>query len=198
MEKRNKTITIHQPNFFPWYPFFQKMEQADIFVILENCQFEKNNFQNRFNMDGKWYTMSTNKHLLPIIDKKYSNCYDDWSSIKRKLPEYSELLDSFDDLVEDSISDTNYNIIMKIREQLSIKTEVVRDYPTSLRSTERLVDICLRHGATKYISGLGGRNYLNIKKFSDADIEVVFQKEECMKKVPILKILKNDNYKQGK
>ena len=81
---------------------------------------------------------------------------------------------------------------MKIREQLSIKTEVVRDYPTSLRSTERLVDICLRHGATKYISGLGGRNYLNIKKFSDAD------KEECMKKVPILKILKNDNYKQGK
>ena len=123
-------------------------------------------------MDGKWYTMSTNKHLLPIIDKKYSNCYDDRSSIKRKLPEYSELLDSFDDLVEDSISDTNYNIIMKIREQLSIKTEVVRDYPTSLRSTERLVDICLRHGATKYISGLGGRNYLNIKKFSDADIEV--------------------------
>ena len=23
-------VTIHQPNFMPWYPFFQKMEEADI------------------------------------------------------------------------------------------------------------------------------------------------------------------------
>ena len=56
-------IAIHQPNFMPWYPFFQKVESADIFVILSNCQFEKNNFQNRFNIDDRWYTMSTNKGL---------------------------------------------------------------------------------------------------------------------------------------
>ena len=25
-------ISIHQPNFIPWYPFFQKMKKSDIFV----------------------------------------------------------------------------------------------------------------------------------------------------------------------
>ena len=38
-------VAIHQPNFFPWYPYFEKILRADIFVILQNCQFEKNNFQ---------------------------------------------------------------------------------------------------------------------------------------------------------
>ena len=44
------TITIHQPNFMPWYPFFEKIQQADIFVLLGHCQFEKNGFQNRFSI----------------------------------------------------------------------------------------------------------------------------------------------------
>ncbi len=78
----SKVVSIHQPNFFPWYPFFHKLKQADMFVILENCQFEKNNYQNRFNLGGKWYTMSTNKHLLPIVEKKYSNHLEDWAKIK--------------------------------------------------------------------------------------------------------------------
>ena len=66
-------ITIHQPNFFPYYPFFQKMEEADIFVILTYCQFEKNNFQNRYNKDSKWYVMCVNKGLDPIYTKTYLN-----------------------------------------------------------------------------------------------------------------------------
>ena len=62
-------VSIHQPNFMPWYPYFQKMQQADIFVVLENCQFEKNGFQNRFNMNNTWYTMSTTRKLIPINEK---------------------------------------------------------------------------------------------------------------------------------
>ena len=60
-------LAIHQPNFMPWYPFFQKIQQADIFVILQNCQFEKNNFQNRFNVDNQWYTMRVTKTMENII-----------------------------------------------------------------------------------------------------------------------------------
>ena len=37
-------IAIHQPNFFPWYPFFEKIKNCDIFIILTHCQFEKNGF----------------------------------------------------------------------------------------------------------------------------------------------------------
>ncbi len=54
-------ISIHQPNFMPWNPFFEKIQQSDMFVCLTQCQFEKNGYQNRFNFNDKWYTMSVKK-----------------------------------------------------------------------------------------------------------------------------------------
>ena len=62
-------ISIHQPNFMPWNPFFEKIQQSDLFVFLTHCQFEKGGYQNRFNYNNKWYTMSTSRGLIPIIDK---------------------------------------------------------------------------------------------------------------------------------
>ena len=44
-------VSIHQPNFVPWYPFFQKIKEVDKFIILKECQFEKNGYQNRFNFN---------------------------------------------------------------------------------------------------------------------------------------------------
>lgn len=148
------TISIHQPNFFPWYPFFQKIELADKFVILQNCQFEKNNFQNRFNKDGKWYTMSVNKGLEPIIEKKYVFFQRDWMNIKKGLPKYRKILDLFDDCLSENLSETNSNVILKIVDLLKIDTEIIFDYPTNLKSTERLVDISIKNNATTYLSGI--------------------------------------------
>ena len=66
-------VTIHQPNFIPWYPFFQKMEQADLFILLGHCQFEKNGFQNRFQLENTWNTLSVKKGKEPIVEKEYIN-----------------------------------------------------------------------------------------------------------------------------
>lgn len=184
-------VSIHQPNFFPYYPFFQKMEQADIFVILQNCQFEKNNFQNRFNKDEKWYTMSVNKGLDPIITKRYLNPEKDWIRIKNMLPEYGDVLNLFDDCISENLAHTNSKIIFKIKEFLDIKTEIFYDYPTELTSTDRLVDVCLKYKAKKYISGISGSKYLDLDKFKSNRIEVVFQDERSMIKTPVIDILKN-------
>jgi len=183
------TISIHQPNFFPYYPFFQKMNDADVFVILTHCQFEKNNYQNRFNKDGKWYTMSVNKGLDPINTKSYLNPLKDWERIKSSLPKYRKLLNEFNSCINDNLSSTNVGIILKIKEMLQMKTEIVLDYPTDLLSTERLVDICLKNGATKYISGVSGKKYLDLSLFKKNGIEVVFQNPETMINKPIIDIL---------
>ena len=184
-------VTIHQPNFFPYYPFFQKMEDANIFVILKHCQFEKNNFQNRFNKDDKWYTMSVNKGLDPIWTKTYLNPEKDWMRIKNMLPEYKNVLKIFDDCVDENLSRMNSNIIFRIRDILNIDTEIVFDYHTELKGTERLVDICLRNEATTYISGISGSKYLDLSQFDKNGIRVVFQDESKMIKKPIIDILKN-------
>lgn len=164
---------------------------ADIFVILQNCQFEKNNFQNRFNKDEKWYTMSVNKGLNPIHLKKYLNPEKDWTRIKNMLPEYKNVLCFFDDCISESLSDTNSKIIFKIKNLLGIKTEIVFDYPTELTSTNRLVDICSKYGAKKYISGVSGSKYLELDKFKKNGIQIVFQDENSMIKKPIIDIIKN-------
>ena len=171
----------------PWYPFFQKIEKSDIFVIMVNCQFEKNNFQNRFNMNDKWNTMSVNKGMEPIVNKKYLSPEKDWNKIKSNLSEYSDILVNFDEYISENLAETNVSIIKKLCEMLGIETDIVMDFPTDLRSTDRLVDICKHYGATKYLSGPSGKKYLDLDLFSD-NIEVIYQEEQTKK--PILEILK--------
>jgi len=179
-------VAIHQPNFLPWWPFFEKMAKADVFVVLRHCQFEKNNFQNRFQYRGNWLTMSTYSGLDPIFDKKYVSPEKDWKRIKDKLKDKKEILEKFDGLVSGSLWETNYKIINSAAELLGIKTKIILDEPTELKSTERLVDICKKLGATKYISGSGAKKYLDCSAFESASIDVEFQDLKDEDRVHIL------------
>ena len=76
----------------PWYPFFQKIQASDMFIILQNCQWEKNNFQNRFNNEYGWNTMPTSKGLDPIVEKKYIDPKKSWEKIKDKNKKYRSIL----------------------------------------------------------------------------------------------------------
>ena len=59
-------VSIHQPEHFPYLGFFQKMKQSDLFIILDDVKFKKNNFQNRnrfLNSSGEeeWFTVPVEK-----------------------------------------------------------------------------------------------------------------------------------------
>ena len=50
-------IAIHQPEHFPYEGFFQKMEYSDVFIILDDVQYSKGNWQNRnkfLRVEKKW------------------------------------------------------------------------------------------------------------------------------------------------
>ena len=100
-------IGIHQPNFLPWYPFFQKINDVDIFIILKEPQFEKNNFQNRFSLNDEWYTMSVHKGMMPIKNKEYFNPQEDWEQIKKKLHNYENILSEFEEFITKNLFETN-------------------------------------------------------------------------------------------
>jgi hypothetical protein len=176
----------------PWYPFFQKMEMADIFVVMGHCQFEKNGFQNRFNINNQWQTMSVFKGLDNIVDKKYANPQRDWAKLKKRLYTYTPILESFDNIIQENEGDlfeTNYEIIVKMRDMLQIDTEIVKDFPSALTSSERLAEICNHYGATHYISGMSGKKYLNIDSFESSGITISFQEPSMMIKKHSLEIL---------
>jgi hypothetical protein len=182
-------VSIHQPSFFPWWPFFLKMKRADVFVILRHCQFEKNGFQNRFQYNNEWMTMSTKKGMVSIIEKKYANPKEDWERIKRKFSQHEKTLLLFDDLISESLWETNYKIIKKIADIKNIKTKIVLDEPTDLKSTDRLVDICKKLNAKKYIAGSSGKNYLDQKLFDKFSIQVEYQELTLEEKIHTLDVL---------
>jgi len=135
--------------------------------------------------------MSVEKGLDPIIEKKYVNPFEDWERIKRRVPDKSKILEKFDSCISDSLSITNINLISSVSQQLQIDTEILFDEKTELTSNERLISICQKIGADKYLAGSGGKKYMDLKKFNDAGIEVVFQEVEDKDKVHILDILGN-------
>lgn len=71
--RKTVRVGIHQPNLVPWFPFFYKMAMCDYFIIYTTCQFEKNNFQNRFQYKDKWITKSVARGTLPIYEKIYTD-----------------------------------------------------------------------------------------------------------------------------
>jgi hypothetical protein len=184
---RAMICTIHQPNFFPWYPFFQKMQQADVFVLLTDCQYEKNGYQNRFRLGERWHTMSVNSGLEPIRNKRYVNWHKDWRKIKANVGMYD--LSWADDYICEDLVDTNYLIILALRERLKIRTPVFIDTATGKTATERLISICELHNCDQYLSGVSGCNYLDMELFKKKGIEVLFQKEADMVKKHSLEVL---------
>ena len=58
---------------------------------------------------------------------------------------------------------------------LDIKTEIVFDYPTESKSTDRLLDLCKHYDATEYLSGVGAKEYLDECVFENNGIKVIYQ-----------------------
>src|SRR3989338_7823187 len=42
-----KTAVIMQPTYLPWLGYFDLMDQADVFVLLDSVQFDKRSWQQR-------------------------------------------------------------------------------------------------------------------------------------------------------
>ena len=66
----NKTVAIHQPNFFPWMGYFEKISRSDVFVFFDDVQFPKKggSWSNRVKLlvseEARWVTAA--------IDRSYS------------------------------------------------------------------------------------------------------------------------------
>ena len=63
-------ISIHQPNFFPWVGYFEKINYSDIFLFLDDSFVHKKNLDllNRcyfiFNNQKKFFSIPIKKNFL--------------------------------------------------------------------------------------------------------------------------------------
>ena len=168
-------IAIHQPEHFPYIGFFQKMKAADIFVILDDVQYTKGNFQNRNKFknnssnNDEWFTISLEKkpHHKLIKDVKTNDNIDWRDRITTQL--YNKFKIDFSKIYTDSqLVNINLNSINYCRKKLKLSTPMILSSNLNIKTTgsQKLSDICDKLKATEYISGQGAKKYLNENIFN--------------------------------
>ena len=75
-------VTIHQPQFMPWLGYLDKIDQADLFVVLDSVQFKKNEWQNRNRIrtaqGWQWITVPVLHKFGQRLDEVRINQQRDW------------------------------------------------------------------------------------------------------------------------
>ncbi len=186
-------VSIHQPNYFPYSGFFQKVFLSDVHVVLDEAQFQfKTTNRNKIlTPNGSPTTIS-----IPVkkghkffeirnveINNKLPWAERNWNLIQKSYNNatYFDLYKTFLDSVYrkkwDLLFDLNFQTLNKVFDWLDIKTDVVLESELNVSgmSSERLLDICKKTGATEYLSGPGGKRYLNEKLFKENNIKINFQ-----------------------
>jgi hypothetical protein len=189
-------ITIHQPEHLPWLGFFDKIRQADVFVMLDHVQYRKNYFQNRNRIRAAngalWLTVPvlTKGNADQAINEVQINNQGSprwkekcWTSIAQhyRKAKYWPLHEGFFDRLYKAdwtrLVEINEAIIRHMLDAFSIDVKIVKSSELNVKGNrgDLLLDICQKVGASVYLSGVSGRDYLSVKTFTDAGVRVQFQ-----------------------
>jgi len=186
-------IAVHQPQYLPWLGYFDKILRADIFVLLDNVQFKKNEFQNRNKIKTangwQWLTVPVKYRFPQLINEVEINNTVRWQHKQHRaiITNYSKapfkgyLDEFFEELFSrkwDMLSDLNIFIVKRLCKILGIDTQILvasrlGDLPQD--RDERLISIVEALGGDTYLAGAGGREYMDIDKYRKRGIRVIFQ-----------------------
>jgi hypothetical protein len=182
-------VFVHQPEYIPWLGFFDKLARCDTYVIYDDAQYQHGGFHNRNRirtMQGwDWLTVPIiHGHPQTIKDVKISG--DKWKNKQLNLIisnyEKTPYFEEYFPIIRDAITfnhelliGLNLHLIKDIAELLGIKAKMMRssEFPyAGKEKNEKLVSMCKFLGANVYLSGSGGKNYVDETLFTTANIEV--------------------------
>lgn len=169
---------IMQPTYLPWLGYFDLMDTADVFVILDTVQFEKQSWQQRNRIksaenESKWLTVPVVQGLGQKISAVKINNSEPWrrkhwgtiEQYYRRAPHWKLYSDSLSALYVqpwEYLIDFNLAVINLIKDQLGIKTKFIKasKIPVSGERVSLLVNICHYLKSDVYISPVGSACYI--------------------------------------
>ncbi len=191
------SCAMHQPHYFPWLGYLNKMASVDKFIILDEVQLEKgsNMYRNKLSTkDGKEKYITIGYEKEGFLEKKYKEIKIDNSTDWQKKqvdfivdsykkapffneiwpyiePVFNEKFDMLDDLVE--------RTVLIEKDLFDIKTEIIKqstlEYGEEERNNELLIHLCKDISADFYLSGNGARKYMDLDLFKRNGIDVDYQ-----------------------
>jgi len=187
-------IAAHQPQYLPWLGYFHKIYEAQAFVFLDNVQYEERGYQNRNRIRTKdsWIWLSVpvlkTKEAYPNISRVYIDNSQDWHKSHWRsiylnyarsafFKEYSGFFEDLYSKKWERLIDLNIHLIKSINQFLGIDKKIYLEsqFKINSASTQRIIDICQALKADVYLSGSGGKAYLEEEKFQQNNIKLIYQ-----------------------
>lgn len=189
-------VAIHQPNFFPWLGFFNKIANSDVFIYLDHVQVNpQQTWIKRVRLmnqgEAKWLSIPTKTEKsddFPAIKDIQINTELHFQSKQLRTIEHNyhkalyfkevfPFVEEYYQLVDPLIANRNIQLIESICHLLEINTPRIRS--SSLHccfsSTDLLIEIVHKMDGNAYLCGGGATDYQDDKKFSDAGIALIYQ-----------------------
>lgn len=189
-------VAISQPTYLPWLGYLKMIQSVDVFVFLDNVQFEKQSWQSRNriknNLDQPiWLsvpvkTQALNTRLCDIEiastkfnwQKKHLNSIQTYLGKTPYLDQVLALLDlSFQQSFQ-YLADLNIDIISHLCQKLEINTKLIRASSMDVtgQKTDLLLTILQQLEADYYLANLGSKAYLDKEadRFAGLDIELAY------------------------
>ena len=174
-------VAIMQPTYLPWIGYFSLINSVDLFVFLDDVQFERRSWQQRNRIKtmhgSQWLTIPvlskgrrTQKVNEVVIDLPSGFSERHKETIRhtyRQARFFEDSMRFIEDVIPARFSNllADYSIegVRQISAFLDVCTETIRS--SSLGSTgqkaQLLANICVEVGARTYISPPGSYPYLN-------------------------------------
>lgn len=187
------TVAIIQSSYIPWKGYFDIINDADIFIFLDDVQYTKSDWRNRNkikNSQGvQWLTIPVGSHIDKLIkevklpqnkwkENHYKSIYHNYS----KSPFFSKYEDYLYHIYFEKefkyLSEFNQYVIKLIsKEILNIKVEFIDSsiFKVEGRKDDRLIELIKQVNGTEYISGPSAKNYIQEEKFLNSGIKLLYK-----------------------
>ena len=204
-----KTVAIVQSNYIPWSGYFELMQAADEFVLLDTVQFTTNDWRNRNRIRGStgpcWLTIPIRTsgrfgqsiEAAEVADPRWARRH--WQTISQSyagtagLRRHGAILEAAFDRAsaETRLSAINRLFLRVLADCIGIVTPLLDSaaFPDHPDRVERLIGICRAAGATHYRSGPRARAYIDQERFRRAEIEVIFHDYAAASHEPRLSVI---------
>jgi hypothetical protein len=196
-DRRQRICAIHQPNFFPRLSTLTKLFLADHWVVLDDVQFTRRDYQHRTRVaplhhphDSQWLHLAvhlpdgraTRINDAVIVDAEKSQrrtammlreryrSSSHWPGLAEATDLVLTAMRTTDQL--SAITEVSTLALLRL---LGWAGTVTRSSATTCRSerSQRLADLAVAADATTYLCGRGGMRYLNPTGFHYAHVGVI-------------------------
>ena len=192
-------VAAHQPHYLPWLGYLDKLAGADVFVVMDDLQYEAQNFINRQRMKlaagPHWLVVPLERGAQTdrICDKRIDNAgrggrhhwqHRHWRTLVThygRTSHWARFAPALEDVYTrrwDYLLDLDLHMLDLARRWFSIGRPIVRASSLDLRGvkTDRIISMCHALGARTYLTGKGGSaGYLDVDALARAGIATVWQ-----------------------